>query len=295
MNPLFIIALLSVPFCGYLYRDIILRPNSKASFEFTAQQVRDYHTSTIQGNLEYLKNDFDHSFFDGAKTILDIGCGAGDGAAFIAKQYPQCTVVGSDISQTMIEFATKQYPTSDYSNLSFIVKDGRMIDYHNSIDRIISFNCIHWINDQKVILQSIYDNLCSGGKAFIITTPKASQNDFESSCRAVILSLKWLPYFLTFRSVHSMHSQEEYEKMFIETGFAVDKIEQRNFIIKLKDRAEAEMLLSAVLTPLNHLPEHKKADFLNDLFIAFDTLGMIDADGGVNIRFKQLHMLVSKP
>jgi len=277
----------------YLYRNYTIT-RSAQSFQFNKKQVRDYHTSTTSA-LEYFEHNFDRSFFTGAKSILDIGCGDGKVTAFIAKLYPQCTVVGSDVSQEMIAFAMQHYPPSQYPNLSFIKKDARDLGFVDHFDRVISFNCLHWINDQKLALKSIYGSLKSGGKAFIIVTPKDSQDPLPISCGAVIKTIKWLPSFITFNSPHSMHIQDEYRQMLLNVGFLIDKIGQRELFIKYNNRAEAEVFIRSILTPLYHLPEHKRADFLNDLFGELAKQGVVSSNGSIVLRVSQLDLVITKP
>ncbi len=91
-------------------------------FQFTDQQVSNYHKSTF-GLLDYLQEVLGNKFFAGAQSILDVGCGDGKIAAFIAKSSPSSTVIGCDVSQAMINFASKQYPSNEYPNLQFLEQD----------------------------------------------------------------------------------------------------------------------------------------------------------------------------
>lgn len=264
------------------------------SFQFSKKQVSDYHISTTSA-LEHFKQNFDTNFFNGVSSILDIGCGDGKITAYIAKLYPECTVVGADVSEEMLTFAAEHYPSSQYPNLSFIKRDARTLSFINSFDRIISFNCLHWINDQKLALKSIYDSLKPGGKAFIVVNPKNLQDHLPLSCTLVIKTFKWIPYFLTFNPPHSMHTLNEYRQMVLDIGFSIDKIEQREVYIKFSSRIEAEVFLRSVLTPLYHLPENKRMDFLNDLFQEFNRQGILASNGSLVLRISQLDMILSRP
>jgi len=50
------------------------------------------------------------------KTVLDVGCGYGRTACYLAKKYG-CKVVGIDISETMIEEARKKVKKERVENM----------------------------------------------------------------------------------------------------------------------------------------------------------------------------------
>lgn len=55
----------------------------------------------------------------GNETILDVGCGDGKITAEIASKYPKCSVIGLDISASMISFAQETFSQKRYHNLLF--------------------------------------------------------------------------------------------------------------------------------------------------------------------------------
>jgi ubiquinone/menaquinone biosynthesis C-methylase UbiE len=289
-----IISALLIAFVAYIFRKFSTHRTPRAAFKFSRQQVVDYHKSTAS-NIKYLDEEFDKSFLIGAQTILDVGCGDGKMPAYIAKKNPESTVMGVDICPTMIEFAKIQYPPNKYPNLTFIEKDARNLEMANAFDRIISFNSLHWITNQKQALQSIYNSLRPGGKAYIVVSPQSFQNHLRVCCRKIILSFKWLPYFLTFKSPHSMLSENQYRQLLNSIGYIIDKITTRQPTMSFKNKAEAEIFLRSILTPLSHLSDQNKIVFMQDLFNEFAKQGAIKSDGSIAFQIDQLDLLVSKP
>lgn len=139
-------------------------------------------------------------FLSNSKEILDLGCGDGELTAAFAANLPQALILGGDVSKAMIEVALQQHAAS---NLRFVEMDAEKLDFKNQFDAVVSVNCLHFVDNQKRAIEQIYHALKPGGKAFLIATPESSNNDIKKICRSIILSCRWLPHFVGFRSTHS--------------------------------------------------------------------------------------------
>lgn len=200
---------------------------------FTDQQVAAYHEATLP-QIDELKSFIETPFFDGTKSLLDVGCGDGKLAAHLAKRFPSITVIACDVSASMIAFASKRFPPQHYPNLHFIQKDACHLDFQEKFDRVISFNCLHWIKKQKNALRQIHASLKPGGKAFLVVAQKSSEDDLQKVCRNLILSSKWIFSFITFRHTHSFHTKKEYTQILQKEHFIVDQIQEKKRFFFLK-------------------------------------------------------------
>lgn len=97
--------------------------------------------------------------WEGWETVLDIGCGDGKISSLIAEKAG--SVVGIDISPSMIEFAKKQYGSE---NLFFEVQDATNLPFKESFDSVVSFTTLQWIPNQEAVLQGIYQSLKKRGE-----------------------------------------------------------------------------------------------------------------------------------
>ncbi len=273
---------------------ILLQMSALLSYEFTEQQVIDYHIGT-RDSVEDLASLEAEGFFDGVESILDVGCGDGQVTARIAKQYPRIKVVGCDISKAMLAFASKTYPSSDYPNLSFVEKDACNLGYDEQFDRVVSFSSLHWIKDQKQALQSIYHSLKPRGKALIRATPKSSNNDFKTISLKVILSFKWVSSFINFKTTNSFHSERDYRKILNGIGFKIDRMEQKNCELVIANRATLMPFLRGVLTPLAHLSPAKRDSFLNDYYDQLVDYGSVNELGEIRFHFDKIELVLCKP
>ncbi|MES2122415.1 MAG: methyltransferase domain-containing protein [Chlamydiota bacterium] len=259
-------------------------------FEFNETQVKSYNEKPSLPQDAVVKI-IESGFFLDAHRILDVGCGDGKLTACFASHLPQAEVVGSDISQSMIDFASNHYTSH---NLNFIVKNAENLNFQEPFDAIISFNCLHWVKNQKRAIEQISHSLKPNGKIFLIATPDSSNNDFKKICRKIILSWKWMFHFLGFQSTHSFHKEKEYREFLIDSGFLIDKIETKQTELIFKNREELEPFLKAILTPLQHLDPLHHSAFLTDFYRGLSKAGRIYRDGSIHIFFDQIELQAHK-
>jgi ubiquinone/menaquinone biosynthesis C-methylase UbiE len=94
--------------------------------------------------------------FNNLSRVLDVGCGDGVITSEIAGIVHEGCVIGTDISEQMIEFASKKY--ADQYNLRFLAMDASKNIFREQFDIITSFNCLHWVKDQQYALFGIAVN-----------------------------------------------------------------------------------------------------------------------------------------
>lgn len=263
------------------------------SFQFNQDQVSAYHESQ-SSPLEQLIQMLEGPFLQNAKQILDLGCGDGKITALLAKKLPSSMIVGCDVSEEMILFANRQYPSQEYPNLRFIEKDACNLNFYQQFDRIISINCLHWIQNQQRALEEMRASLIPGGLALIVASPKSSHDDLQDLCPKIMYSSKWAAYFQDFKGVHSFYTQEEYRQMLTKANFSIVKMQERVREVVFDDKKSFEKFLKAVLTPMFHLPEENRQSFMADLFDAMQKKGCIDSSGKIYLHFGQIEMLINR-
>jgi trans-aconitate methyltransferase len=91
------------------------------------------------------------------ERILDLGCGAGQLTADIAKRGAK--VVGLDASAEMIADAQSKYP-----ELEFVVADAADFQFEQPFDAIFSNATLHWVLKYRQAIGSMFDALKPGGR-----------------------------------------------------------------------------------------------------------------------------------
>jgi acyl-CoA reductase-like NAD-dependent aldehyde dehydrogenase/ubiquinone/menaquinone biosynthesis C-methylase UbiE len=131
--------------------------------------------------------DLNYPFYESAKVltqvntadkvILEIGCGIGPHAQYLAKQCKDYIAV--DIDKAKIKDATAMIT---YDNLNFIVNDATKLSFADkSFDIVLMFHCLHEviIENQSIIMEEIYRVLKGNGHLIIIDAVSEPVSDFQ--------------------------------------------------------------------------------------------------------------------
>lgn len=100
------------------------------------------------------------------QRILDVGCGDGKITAFIAQEFPYAQIIGIDNSGEMISFARKNF--GNVPNLTFEQISADQLSYDQQFDVIVSFFCLHWVNNQDKALRAIVQSASVGADILLL-------------------------------------------------------------------------------------------------------------------------------
>lgn len=129
--------------------------------------------------------------------ILDLGCGTGEDALFLAKK--GFSVTGVDISQKMIEIAEKKAVTKDYNeNLQFFCSDMEIfiIENTNKFDVIFSnFNAVNYVRDLNSFSANASTALNENGKLIFTVLNKISASEVFYNFVRLNLKRSWKAIF----------------------------------------------------------------------------------------------------
>lgn len=106
---------------------------------------------------EYGKSLINFIPLNNNQKILDLGCGTGDLTNEI-KTKLSCSIIGCDYSSEMISMAKEKY-----KDIEFLVCDASNLPFENEFDVIFSNAVFHWIEDQTLLHNKIYNALKPGG------------------------------------------------------------------------------------------------------------------------------------
>jgi ubiquinone/menaquinone biosynthesis C-methylase UbiE len=115
----------------------------------------------------YVKKLKNSGFCDG--RIIDVGCGFGEMCMVLAKEIPECEVVGVDLSVPLLDYARDNLSQESIGNrVEFQMADVEKMSFEdNSFDVVLNVNMVHWVNDPISMLSEIERILKPEGYLFI--------------------------------------------------------------------------------------------------------------------------------
>lgn len=133
---------------------------------------------------------------DGRDSVMDVGCAGGnETSGIILRKLPPTfsRLVGVDINQKMIDYATKNYniPKVTFSILDIGGDISEFMRKNDPFDHIITMFCLHLVPDQKLAIQNIYNLLETNGDCLLHII--ADYSGFDVYKR---LFSKWHEYML---------------------------------------------------------------------------------------------------
>jgi trans-aconitate methyltransferase len=188
--------------------------NASGYFEHSALQQRLAEASLAELVLE------------GSERVLDVGCGDGKITAGIAERLPRGSAVGIDPSARMIDFGRERFRAT-HPNLLFEVGDATRLGYRAAFDLVVSFNALHWVQDQAAALRGIHDALVDGGRAVLQFVPSGERPSLEDVLEQTRSSPRWARYFEGYRRPYMHPVVAEYRSLADESGLRVESVDTR--------------------------------------------------------------------
>ncbi len=229
--------------------------------------------------------------FKGTEIILDVGCGDGKITAAMARAVPHGSVIGVDISTSMIQAAKSAF--SEQRNLSFTVEDAAKVNFERKFDLITSFTVMQWVLEQSQALQCFEKALKPGGRLWIqmpTELPKAMQQALEKTTT----SERWKEYFTQFSPAWRFYQPEEYRALLVKGRFTPTRLDVTTKHERFPSRAVFHGFLKQWFPYLRPLPAEQKDAFLNDLLDAYLKILPADEQGRVSFIVDRLEVEATK-
>lgn len=143
-------------------------------------------------------------------SVLEIGCGNGNGTKLINKCFNLLKVTGIDFDEKMIQIAQKK--VQDIST-SFFVMDASKLDFPDAtFDAIFNFGIVHHIPNWKDCIGELRRVLKQGGKLIMEDLSLDTFSGFPGILWKLLLAH---PY-------QQMYSTEEFVRQLEKTGFKIN-------------------------------------------------------------------------
>ncbi len=143
------------------------------------------------------------------KTVLEIGCGAGNGSKLIKKYFQTKRIYATDLDKRMIDIAKKN---NKDGSISFEVQNATRLNFKNNyFDAVFDLGVIHHIQNWKTCLKELKRVLKPDGELII---EDLSIETFSTIFGKIMKKLLDHPY-------ESMHKEEEFSEYLRKIGFKI--------------------------------------------------------------------------
>lgn len=227
----------------------------------------------------------------GVHSILDVGCGDGKITAAMARAIPQGSVVGVDISPSMIQTAKAYF--SDSKNLSFEVKGAAQLGYNEQFDLITSFTVMQWVLEQPQALKCFERALKPGGRLWI-QMPTALPVAMQQALEKTISSEKWSQYFTHFSPPWRFYQPEEYRTLITGANLTLTRLDVVPKHEHFPSRTAFHGFLKQWFPYLRPVPAEQKEAFLTELLDNYLEILPLDEHGRVSFIVDRLEVEATK-
>ena len=158
---------------------------------------------------------------NGDERVLDVGCGDGRITAAIARQLSSGSALGIDPSPRMLAAAATL--KRDTVNLRFEPGDVLGLPFRDEFDVVVSFNALHWVDEQYAALRQIRAALHESGWALLQQVCRGDRPSLEQTAMRVCGQPRWRGYFDGFAPPFRHVDPNGYPDIADRAGFTVER------------------------------------------------------------------------
>ncbi len=257
--------------------------------------AKDYAKNS-QNQLQWANELIPKLKLQGSEHLLDIGCGDGRITAQISTHLPNGNAVGIDSSAQMINLAKTTYPKEQHPNLTFCLMDARNISFQSEFDIVFSNAALHWILDQKAVLEGVCRCLKPQGRLLFQMAGKGNAKDVLDVFDELLVLPQWKRYFGGFTFPYAFLDSTEYQQLLVQAGLNPTRVE---LFPKEMKFSSAEGMAGWVRTTWLPFTERVPAG-LQDIFVKeivnrYLEGHSVDAEGVVHLGMMRLEVEGQKP
>lgn len=219
----------------------------------------------------------------GFKRILDIGCGNGDITKYLSERAAGGSVIGIDVSTSMIDLAQRSYAIPD--QLAFRRVSADALEFDQEFDLVCSFSTMHWVKQQWATWHGIHRALKKPGR--VLVGFQADQADLWEAVHTVIQREAWKPRLNDFHESYNHWTREFMSRCILANGFYIDRFDEivGDELFGTR-RALADFLISW-MPVVRHVPEQAREGLMQEILDDYYARVAPELVRGAGLRVKR--------
>ena len=232
----------------------------------------------------------------GDERILDIGCGDGKITAGVAELVPRGSVVGLDNSREMISFARDRFLLHELAEPRLPVwRRFEILSIEDEFDLVLSFACLHWVQDHGPVLEGIRRSLKNGGRILMQFGGRGNAAGILDVVDELISEQKWSRYFEGFRFPYGFFGSEEYRIWLDRAGLKALRVELvPKDMVQIGREGLVSWFRATWLPYIERVPEDLREDFICEVVDRYIRAHPLDEAGNVHVEMVRLEVEAEK-
>jgi trans-aconitate 2-methyltransferase len=162
------------------------------------------------------------------RSVLDIGCGTGWLAVFLARRLPGGTVTGVDISPAMVARARELALSEAVRNMRVEEQDAELMEFSGEFDLVTSNAAFHWMRNAGNLLERVYRSMRPGAMLAVQFPLLTEAHPMVHTMNRAIATAGLQAHYLNWEFPWYRTTPEAYRELLLERGFEVSVVEQCN-------------------------------------------------------------------
>ena len=265
--------------------------NSSKNYAWNASD----YAKNSQNQFQWAKELIPKLRLKGNESLLDIGCGDGKITAELSKCLPNGKAIGIDSSSQMIKLAKNTFQKEQYPNLTFHLMDARSLSFEEEFDLAFSNAVLHWIIDQKAVLQSVQSSLKSHGRILFQMAGKGNAQAVLKIFDELLVLPQWQRYFDGFTFPYAFLGLQEYRQLLVDADLKPVRIELIPRDMKFPGaEGMAGWIRTTWLPFTQRIPVEMRDDFVREIISRYLVNHPADAEGVIHLDMMRLEVEAQK-
>lgn len=164
------------------------------------------------------KKVLDRLSLEGAAVVLDAGCGSGRVTREALLRWPAATVVGVDLSQSMLDAAAASLVPEFGSRVR--LRRGDLLSLEErGLDAIVSTATFHWVTDHAALFRALFRALRPGGRLVAQCGGDGNLARLYGRARRLDREAPFAPFLSSYVPPHHFAGAEETRALLVAAGF----------------------------------------------------------------------------